>query len=33
MKSDQLIWILLLVAGAVGLLGRTFFIEPGMGRD
>ena len=33
MKRDQLIWILLLVAGAVGLLGRTFFIEPGMGRD
>lgn len=33
MNRDQLIWTLLLVAGAVGLLGRTFFIEPGMGRD
>ena len=33
MKRDQLIWTILLVAGAAGLLGRALFSEPGMGRE
>lgn len=33
MKREQLIWILLLAAGAAGLFGRAMFSDPGMGRE
>lgn len=33
MKRDQLIWIVLLVAGGAGLFGRAMFSERGMGRE
>jgi hypothetical protein len=33
MRRDQLIWTLLLVAGAAGLMGRAVFSPQGMGRE
>ena len=33
MKREQLIWTILLVVGAAGLLGRAVFTERGMGRE
>jgi hypothetical protein len=33
MKRDQLIWIILFVAGAAGLMGRAVFSSQGMGRE
>jgi len=33
MKRDQLIWTIVFVVGAAGLLGRAMFSERGMGRE